>query len=37
MKYDGKTVRFLAQAYVGKDVPAGQLRARPLRHGLLRG
>lgn len=23
MKYDGKTVRFLAQAYVGKDVPAG--------------
>ena len=22
MKYDGKTVRFLAQAYVGKDVPA---------------
>ncbi len=25
MKYDGKTVRFLAQAYVGKDVPAGGL------------
>lgn len=32
MKYDGKTVRFLAQAYVGKGCARGQLRARPLRH-----
>ena len=33
MKYDGKTVRFLAQAYVGKDVPAGSFV--PGRFGMV--
>ena len=33
MKYDGKTVRFLAQAYVGKDGPAGSFV--PGRFGMV--
>ena len=32
-KYDGKTVRFLGQAYVGKDVPAGSFV--PGRFGMV--
>ena len=32
-RYDGKTVRFLAQAYVGKDVPAGSFV--PGRFGMV--
>ena len=36
-KYDGKTVRFLGQAYVGKGRAGGLVRAWPFRYGLLRG